>query len=81
LNRSRLRDLGRPVTTVEAENTGREAHKASHEDAENLYQTVFLAIGARVRLTQNVQDFHQPLPNLRQVGRRNPEPIEVEHRK
>jgi len=42
------------VTTVEAENTGREAHKASHEDAENLYQTVFLAIGARVCLTQNV---------------------------
>jgi hypothetical protein len=40
VNRSRLRDLGKPVTTVGAENTGREAHKASHEDNENLYQTV-----------------------------------------
>ena len=51
VNRSRLRDLGTPVTAVEAE---KEAHKTSHEDAENLYQTVFLAIGARIRLTQNV---------------------------
>jgi protein tyrosine/serine phosphatase len=54
-NHSQLRDLRKPFVIVKAEHTSsREAHKASYEDADNLDQTVFLAIGARIRLTQNL---------------------------
>jgi hypothetical protein len=54
-NHAQLRDLNKPVISVEARHTGsQEARDASYKDAENLHKTVLLWKGARIRLTQNI---------------------------
>jgi hypothetical protein len=54
-NHAQLRDLSKPVISIEARHTGsREARDASYEDAENLHKTLLLCKGAKIRLTQNI---------------------------
>jgi hypothetical protein len=53
-NHSRLRN---PLIISKTRHSGfRTALKASDEGAENSYQPISLAIGAKVRLTQNILD-------------------------
>jgi len=54
LNHSCLRDLGVPVIVVRAFHEGREAEKASTEDAGNLQAVFTAAIGSKVMLTRNI---------------------------
>ena len=54
-NYVQLRDLNKPVISIEAQHTGsREAQSASYEDAENLHKVLLLCKGAKIRLTQNI---------------------------
>jgi ATP-dependent exoDNAse (exonuclease V) alpha subunit len=53
-NYQRLRDLNVPVLISHATHQGHKAKKASTDEAGNLQSTLYLAIGAKVMLTQNV---------------------------
>ena len=53
-NRSKLRDLRRPVARINALHEGRGADKASSEEAGNLSATLLLSIGARIMLLENI---------------------------
>ena len=43
-----------PVKIIAAVNKGRNAEKASEDEAENLSNTIYLCIGARVMLSSNL---------------------------
>ena len=53
-NRTKLRDLRRPVIKINALHEGKDAEKASTEEGGNLPATLLLSIGARVMLLENI---------------------------
>ena len=53
-NSSRLAAVNTPVKRIVARHTGRNAAKATDEDADNLCADIYLCIGARVMLTTNL---------------------------
>jgi ATP-dependent exoDNAse (exonuclease V) alpha subunit len=53
-NFEKLSGINQPVKTVLAQHTGRDAAKASEEEADNLSPELQLCIGARVMLTTNL---------------------------
>ena len=53
-NFKKLSGINQPVKTVLAQHTGRDAAKASEEEADNLSPELQLCIGARVMLTTNL---------------------------
>jgi ATP-dependent DNA helicase PIF1 len=53
-NYSRLAAANRPVKRVLARNQGRNAAKATEEEADNLCPDIYVCIGARVMLTTNL---------------------------
>ena len=53
-NHKRMRDLGRPVIKLDAIHEGRDAHKATKDEAGNLESVLHLSIGCRVMLSENI---------------------------
>jgi hypothetical protein len=53
-NYNRLASTNQPVKRIKSEHTGRNASKASDEEADNLATEVLLSIGAQVMLTTNL---------------------------
>ena len=53
-NVAKLHDCGHPIATIKAVHTGRNAAKATSDDASGLEPVVLLAKSARVMLTSNL---------------------------
>ena len=53
-NTSALAGRNMPVKKISAQHKGRNANKATCEEADNLYTEIYVCIGARVMLTSNL---------------------------
>ena len=54
VNYTRLRDYSEPVIAVKADNAGPSTKKVESNKAGNLYKVLYLAVGCRVILLENL---------------------------